>query len=177
MPAAADFPAGVGNLENSWLLKFFGLLKLSLARHYTFYSAGSSGVCVFALRLPLLFAILRRHLWDKALTDVQEIRPGWKKHIISPADEFYTFIYRGNPRKEQLAEEQKSSHNICVHSGRKRRALLFPVTRCLGCRYLPLGLLCISVGERSTIAIVWATEQGLPAVEPATGDLAGQSCC
>ena len=50
----------------------------------------------------------------------------WLKTHHIPVDEFYTLkrAERGNLVKEQLAEE-KISHNICVHTGRKRR-LAFP---------------------------------------------------
>lgn len=108
----------------------------------------------------MLFAILAAAIlvgqgvksWIK--DKVQEPRPFviWleKTHHI-PVDEFYTLkrAERGNLVKEQLAEE-KISHNICVHTGRKRRGLPFlPVTRCL----LPVGhcwplVCCGRVGER-----------------------------
>lgn len=59
---------------------------------FDFYSAGFSGVCVFALRLPLYYLPFWRpqSLWDKALNLDQRQSPrnhdlllsGWKKHII-----------------------------------------------------------------------------------------------
>lgn len=134
--------------DQSWLLKAaFGSLKPSLSPRASlrilFYSAGFSGVCVFASKPQLCYLLFwqRQFLSDRELNPrikgkVQEPRPFviWleKTHHI-PVDEFYTLkrADRGNLVKEQLAEE-KISRNIYVLIGRKRRGLPFlPATRCL----------------------------------------------
>ncbi|XNM56254.1 phosphatidylglycerophosphatase B [Escherichia coli] len=162
--------------EQSWLLKAAFWVTETVTQPWGVIThlilfGWFSGVCVFALRLPLCYLPFwrRQSLWDKALflikDKVQEPRPFvmWleKTHHI-PVYEFYTLkrAERGNLVKEQLAEEKNIPQYLRSH-WQKETGFAFPSGHTMFAASWALLAVGLLWPRRRTLTIaillVWAT--------------------